>query len=77
MADGAQGQVPLEARVAERHQRERRPRVQPLLSRQLPPLKPETMFLRDPVQLPVTTIRNCLFMLFRIEDAPNEAGKAT
>ena len=66
MADVAQGPAALEARDVER----RRQRAQRLSSRQLPQLKAETMFLRRRrrPRLWPTTIRNCLFTLFRIED---------
>jgi len=49
---------------------ERRQRAQRLSSRPLPQLKPETMFPRHrrSPHLWSTTIRNCLFTLFRIED---------
>jgi hypothetical protein len=71
VADVAQDPAPL-ARDGERRQR-----VQHHLSRRLPQLKPETIFLRRPARLPATTIRNCWFTLFRIDDAPNETGNAT
>ena len=62
------------ARVAERHQRVERPHRR--ARRLLPQLKPETILRRQPHLWP-TTIRNCWFTLFRIEDAPNETGNAT
>jgi hypothetical protein len=62
-------EAPLEAPDAEGRQR-----VQRLLSPRLPQLK--AIFLRRQLRS-ATTIRNCLFTLFQIEDAPNETGKAT
>ena len=47
---------------------ERRQRAQRLLSRPLPQRKAEGMFLRCQPHLWSTTIRSCLFTLFRIED---------
>ena len=53
------------AGALEARDEERRQRAQRLLSRQLPQLKAETMFLRRRSHLRSTTIRNCLFTLFR------------
>jgi hypothetical protein len=68
-ADGAQVPAAREARDVERH----RQRAQRLSNRQRLRLKAETLFLRQRRQprLWSTTIRNCWFTPFRIEDVSN------